>query len=161
MKAIVVKEFGAPDVKKLEEVPAPFPGPGQLLIRVHAVGVNPVEAYIRAGTYARKPNLPYIPGSDVGGTVEKVGPNVTALKPGDRGYTQGAPAGEPGRPRFPAGRLRRVRAATRLRRRPGPSAARARVVRTGCSSWCPVFDRVARALHSRPRPRRPNRAGAT
>ena len=70
MKAIVVKEFGAPDVMKLEEVPDPVPGPGQLLIRVGAVGVNPVEAYIRAGTYARKPNLPYIPGSDVGGTVE-------------------------------------------------------------------------------------------
>ena len=49
MKAIVVKEFGAPDVMKFEEAPDPAPGPGQLLIRVHAVGVNPVEAYIRAG----------------------------------------------------------------------------------------------------------------
>ena len=93
MKAIVVKEFGAPDVMKFEEVPDPAPGPGQLLIRVHAVGVNPVEAYIRAGTYARKPTLPYIPGSDAGGTVEKVGPNVTAFKPGDRVYTQGASGG--------------------------------------------------------------------
>jgi NADPH2:quinone reductase len=93
MKAIVVKEFGAPDVMKFEDVPDPTPGPGQVLIRVHAVGVNPVEAYIRAGTYARKPNLPYIPGSDVGGTVEKVGPNVTAFKPGDRVYTQGASGG--------------------------------------------------------------------
>ena len=93
MKAIVVKEFGAPDVMKFEEAPDPAPGPGQLLIRVHAVGVNPVEAYIRAGTYARKPNLPYIPGSDVGGTVEKIGANVTAFKPGDRVYTQGASGG--------------------------------------------------------------------
>ena len=93
MKAIVVKEFGAPDVMKFEDVPDPAPGPGQVLIRVHASGVNPVEAYIRAGTYARKPNLPYIPGSDVGGTVEKVGPNVTAFKPGDRVYTQGASGG--------------------------------------------------------------------
>ena len=93
MKAIVVKEFGAPDVMKLEEVPDPIPGSGQLLIRVHAVGVNPVESYIRAGTYARKPNLPYTPGSDVGGTVEKVGPNVTTFKPGDRVYTQGASGG--------------------------------------------------------------------
>jgi NADPH2:quinone reductase len=93
MKAIVVKEFGAPDVMKLEEVPDPTPGPGQLLIRVHAVGVNPVEAYIRAGAYARKPNLPYIPGSDVGGTVEKTGANVTGFKPGDRVYTQGASGG--------------------------------------------------------------------
>ena len=79
MKAIVVKEFGAPDVMKFQEAPDPTPGPGQLLIRVHAVGVNPVEAYIRAGTYARKPSLPYIPGSDVGGTVEKTGANVTGF----------------------------------------------------------------------------------
>jgi NADPH2:quinone reductase len=93
MRAIVVKEFGAPEVMQVEEVPDAIPGPGQVLIRVHAVGVNPVEAYIRAGTYARKPNLPYIPGSDVGGTVEKVGPNVTTFKPGDRVYTQGASGG--------------------------------------------------------------------
>ena len=93
MKAIVVKEFGAPDVMKFEDAPDPTPGPGQLLIRVHAVGANPVEAYIRAGTYARKPNLPYIPGSDVGGTVEKTGANVTKFKPGDRVYTQGASGG--------------------------------------------------------------------
>ena len=93
MKAIVVKEFGAPDVMKFQEAPDPTPGPGQLLIRVHAVGVNPVEAYIRAGTYARKPSLPYIPGSDVGGTVEKTGANVTGFKPGDRVYTQGAAGG--------------------------------------------------------------------
>jgi NADPH2:quinone reductase len=93
MKAIVVKEFGAPDVMKLEDAPDPSPGSGQVLIRVHAVGVNPVETYIRAGTYARKPNLPYIPGSDVGGTVEKVGPGVTAFKPGDRVYTHGVTGG--------------------------------------------------------------------
>ena len=93
MKAIVVKEFGGPDVMKLEEVRDPAPAPGQLLIRVHAVGVNPVETYIRAGAYARKPNLPYTPGSDVGGTVEKAGAGVTAFKPGDRVYTQGAAGG--------------------------------------------------------------------
>ena len=93
MRAIVVREFGAPDVMKLEDVADPAPGPGQVLIRVHAVGVNPVETYIRAGTYARKPNLPYIPGSDVGGAIEKVGPGVTAFKPGDRVYTQGASGG--------------------------------------------------------------------
>jgi NADPH2:quinone reductase len=57
------------------------------------VGVNPVETYIRAGAYARKPNLPYTPGSDVGGTVEKAGAGVTAFKPGDRVYTQGAAGG--------------------------------------------------------------------
>jgi NADPH2:quinone reductase len=93
MKAIVVREFGAPDVMKLEDVADPAPGSGQVLIRVRAAGVNPVETYIRAGTYARKPNLPYTPGSDVGGTIEKVGAGVTALKPGDRVYTQGASGG--------------------------------------------------------------------
>ena len=93
MKAIVVKEFGGPDVMKLEDVRDPTPAPGQLLIRVQAVGVNPVETYIRAGAYARKPNLPYTPGSDVGGTVERAGAGVTAFKPGDRVYTQGASGG--------------------------------------------------------------------
>jgi NADPH:quinone reductase len=93
MKAIVVREFGGPDVMTLADVPDPTPGPGQLLIRVHAVGVNPVETYIRAGTYARKPNLPYTPGSDAGGTVEQIGANVTTFKPGDRVYTQGAAGG--------------------------------------------------------------------
>jgi NADPH2:quinone reductase len=93
MKAIVVREFGAPDVMKFEDVADPAPGPGQVLIRVHACGVNPVETYIRAGTYARKPNLPYTPGSDVGGTVESVGAGVTAFKSGDRVYTQGAAGG--------------------------------------------------------------------
>lgn len=93
MRAIVVREFGSPDVMKLEDVADPAPGPGQVLIRVQAAGVNPVESYIRAGTYARKPNLPYTPGSDVGGTVEKTGAGVTAFKPGDRVYTQGATGG--------------------------------------------------------------------
>ena len=73
MKAIVVREFGSPDVMKLEDVPEPVPGPGQVTIRVRAVGVNPVDTYIRAGAYARKPNLPYTPGTDVGGVVQAVG----------------------------------------------------------------------------------------
>ena len=86
MKAIVVREFGAPDVMKLENVPEPVPGPGQVTIRVHAVGVNPVDTYIRAGAYARKPNLPYSPGTDVGGTVHAIGASVTRVKVGDRVY---------------------------------------------------------------------------
>jgi NADPH:quinone reductase len=86
MNAIVVREFGPPEVLKLEEVPTLSPGPGQVLVGVKAVGVNPVETYIRAGTYARKPNLPYTPGTDVAGVVEAVGPNVTNVKAGDRVY---------------------------------------------------------------------------
>jgi NADPH2:quinone reductase len=93
MKAIVVREFGAPDVMKLADVPEPAPGPGQVTIQVHAAGVNPVDTYIRAGAYARKPNLPYTPGTDVGGVVHAVGPNVTRLRVGDRVYAHAVVGG--------------------------------------------------------------------
>src|SRR5438874_2185750 len=87
MKAIRVHQFGGPEVLKLEEIPALKPEHGQVLVRVRAVGVNPYDTYMRAGTYAIKPPLPYTPGSDAAGTVEAVGPGVTKLKPGDRVYT--------------------------------------------------------------------------
>ena len=93
MRAIVVREFGSPDVMKLEDVPEPVPGPGQVTIRVHAAGVNPVDTYIRAGAYARKPNLPYTPGTDVGGVVHAVGANVTHVRVGDRVYGHAAIGG--------------------------------------------------------------------
>jgi NADPH2:quinone reductase len=89
MNAIVVREWGPPEVMKLEEVPTPSPRSGQVLVRVKAAGVNPVETYVRAGTYVRKPSLPYTPGSDAAGVVEAVGPNVTSVRPGDRVYTHG------------------------------------------------------------------------
>lgn len=87
MKAIRVHQFGGPEVLKLEEVPTPKPDAGQVLVRVRAVGVNPYDTYMRAGTYAIKPPLPYTPGSDAAGTVEAVGAGVTKVKPGDRVYT--------------------------------------------------------------------------
>ncbi len=87
MKAIRVHQFGGPEVLKLEEVPDPQAGPGQVVVRVHAAGVNPVEAYIRTGTYALKPNLPYTPGGDAGGVVVAVGSGVKRVKTGDRVYT--------------------------------------------------------------------------
>ncbi|XP_063795141.1 quinone oxidoreductase-like isoform X2 [Pseudophryne corroboree] len=94
MRAIRVLEFGKPDVLKLfTDVPLPSPGDDQVLIRVHACGVNPVETYIRAGVYARKPNLPYTPGSDVAGVVDGVGQNVTLFKKGDRVFTTGTITG--------------------------------------------------------------------
>jgi len=93
MRAIVVREFGSPDVMKLENVPEPVPGPGQVTIRVHAAGVNPVDTYIRAGAYARKPNLPYTPGTDIGGVVQAVGANVTRVAAGDRVYGYSAIGG--------------------------------------------------------------------
>src|SRR5713101_2281081 len=93
MKAIRVHEFGGPEVLRLEEVPKPQPGPGEVLIRMHAIGVNPVETYIRAGTYARLPALPYTPGNDGAGVVEQIGDSVTEFKPGDRVYTGGSLTG--------------------------------------------------------------------
>jgi NADPH:quinone reductase len=86
MKAIVVRAFGGPEVMKIEEVALPSAGPGQILIQVRAIGVNPVDTYIRSGTYARKPDLPYTPHADIAGTVEAVGSGVSKVKPGDRVY---------------------------------------------------------------------------
>jgi NADPH2:quinone reductase len=69
---------------KIEDVPDPKAGPRQLVVAVRAAGVNPVDTYIRAGTYAKKPALPYTPGFDAAGIVESAGPDVTRFKPGDR-----------------------------------------------------------------------------
>jgi NADPH2:quinone reductase len=78
---------------KIQDVPDPKPDSGQILVRVKAAGVNPVDTYIRAGAYARKPNLPYTPGTDAGGVVEAVGANVKRFKVGDRVYTNGSSTG--------------------------------------------------------------------
>ncbi len=93
MRAIRVREFGSPEVLRLEEVATPQPGPDQVLVRMHAIGVNPVETYIRAGTYARLPELPYTPGNDGAGVVEQVGADVNEFKAGDRVYTAGSVTG--------------------------------------------------------------------
>src|SRR2546430_5346649 len=87
MKAILVRQFGGPEVLKLEEVPTPKPAAGEVLVRIHAAGVNPYDTYMRAGTYARKPPLPYTPGSDGAGVVEAVGGGRKKAKPGDPVYT--------------------------------------------------------------------------
>jgi len=87
MKAIQVHEFGGPEVLRLAEVATPKPEAGQVLVRVHAAGVNPYDTYMRAGTYAIKPPLPYTPGSDAAGVVEAVGSAVKKVKAGDRVYT--------------------------------------------------------------------------
>jgi NADPH2:quinone reductase len=87
MKAIRVHEFGGPEVMRLEEVPDPKPGQGQVLVKVKAAGVNPVDTYIRAGAYAAKPQLPYTPGSDAAGVVDAVGAGVAGIAAGDRVYT--------------------------------------------------------------------------
>jgi NADPH:quinone reductase len=87
MKAILVREFGGPEVLKLEDVPTPKPSAGQALVRIRAAGVNPYDTYVRAGTYAQKPPLPFTPGSDGAGVIEAVGEGVKKVKPGDRVYT--------------------------------------------------------------------------
>lgn len=93
MRAIRVSEFGGPENLKVQEVPDPKPDSGQVLVRVKAAGINPVDTYIRAGAYPRKPNLPYTPGTDAAGIVEAVGPNVKGFKSGDRVYTNGSITG--------------------------------------------------------------------
>ena len=81
MKAIQIHETGGPEVLELAELPIPQPGPGQVLIRVEAIGVNFIEIYFRKGVY--KAALPLTPGSEAAGTVEELGPGVTGFAAGD------------------------------------------------------------------------------
>lgn len=92
MKAIRVYEFGPPEVLKLEDVADLQPGPGQVVVRIHAAGVNPVETYIRSGIYP-KPPTPYTPGADGAGVIQAVGEGVAIVKVGDRVYTAGSLTG--------------------------------------------------------------------
>jgi len=93
MKAIRVQQFGEPDVLQLAEVPDLIPGEGQILVRLHAVGINPVETYIRSGKFPNLPPLPYTPGSDGAGTIAALGPGITGWKTGDRVYLAGSVTG--------------------------------------------------------------------
>jgi NADPH:quinone reductase len=86
MRAIIVREFGGPDVLKLEDVPDPIARAGQMVIKVHAVGVNPIDTYIRNGAYGAGRTVPYTPGMDAAGVVESVGDGVTNWQIGDRVY---------------------------------------------------------------------------
>jgi NADPH:quinone reductase len=86
MQAIVVKQFGGPEELRIGDMPDPTPAPGQVVVRLHAAGINPYEAYIRSGKYARLPELPYTPGSDGAGLVESIGNGVTNVARGTRVY---------------------------------------------------------------------------
>src|SRR5258706_2727021 len=86
MKAIRVHEFGGPEVLKLEEVTKPMTGKGAVVVAVKAIGVNPVETYLRTGANPKFPR-PYTPGLDAAGIVETVGEGVTNIQTDDRGYT--------------------------------------------------------------------------
>ena len=86
-------KFGEPEVMGVEELSEPTPGPCEVLIRLHAVGVNPVDTYIRSGTYHMKPDLPYTPGMDGAGIIEELGEGTEDLKVGDRVYIGGSLTG--------------------------------------------------------------------
>ena len=92
MKAILARTFGEPEVLKLEEVPDPQPGARQVLVRMHAIGVNPYDTYMRTGNYAGLPPLPYSPGADGAGVIEAAGNEVIQWKPGARVYVGGTSA---------------------------------------------------------------------
>lgn len=93
MQAIRVYGFGGPEVMRLEEIPDPKAGPGQVIVQVRAIGVNPVDTYIPAGTYAKLPPLPFTPGMDAAGVIETVGEGVLTVANGDRVYTVGTVSG--------------------------------------------------------------------
>ena len=93
MKSIVVHEYGGPEVMKLEDVPTPDPKGTQILVKIEAAGVNPVDTYLRSGIYANAPKPPYTPGKDAAGVVEEVGNGITRFKAGDRVYTAGSITG--------------------------------------------------------------------
>jgi NADPH:quinone reductase-like Zn-dependent oxidoreductase len=85
MKAIILREHGAPDVLRYEDTPTPEPQAGEVLVKVHAVSVNrTLDLAVRAGTYARKVQLPHVIGTDPSGEIVAVGPGVTERKVGDR-----------------------------------------------------------------------------
>ncbi|WLH16731.1 zinc-dependent alcohol dehydrogenase family protein [Pseudomonas simiae] len=83
MKAQILKSFGSPDSFELCEVPKPVPHTGQVLVRVHATSINPLDYQVRRGDYADLVPLPAITGHDVSGVVEAIGPGVTNFAPGD------------------------------------------------------------------------------
>ena len=89
MRAIVVHEFGGPEVLTVDEMADPEPGPHQVLVEVKAVGVNPYDTYMRTGNYAIKPALPYVPGADAAGEVAAVGSEVRGVATGQRVFFGG------------------------------------------------------------------------
>lgn len=86
MKAIRIHEFGTPEVMQLEDVPSPTPTADEVLIEIKAVGVNPVDTYVRGGKYGAR-EFPFTPGFDGAGVVLQVGPGVQAFSPGQRVFT--------------------------------------------------------------------------
>ena len=93
MRGVVIHEFGPLDSHRLEEVADPAPGPDEVLIDIHAIGLNYPDTLMMQGRYQVKPETPFVPGRDAAGVVASVGANVSHVKPGDRVasvYTFGA-----------------------------------------------------------------------
>jgi NADPH:quinone reductase len=90
VKAIRAHSFGGPEVLQLETIDDPVPGPGEVVVEVNAAGVNPADTYMRSGTYAIVPRLPYTPGGDAGGVISAIGPDVMEHKVGDRVFVGAA-----------------------------------------------------------------------
>lgn len=88
MRAVRFHEHGGADVLQVDDVEAPDPGPGEVVVDVEAVGVNPVDTYFREGAYP-VPSLPFVPGSDLAGTVAAVGDRVDRFAAGDRVFGTG------------------------------------------------------------------------
>ncbi|HMK48424.1 MAG TPA: alcohol dehydrogenase catalytic domain-containing protein [Thermodesulfovibrionales bacterium] len=82
MKAICVREFGPPEVMKVDELEDPKPGFAEVVVKIYAAGVNPVDTYLRSGSYSPGPVLPYIPGMDGAGVIEAAGEGVESLRGG-------------------------------------------------------------------------------
>ena len=93
MQAIVVREYGEPEVMKLEETPIPEVGVSYVLVRIKAAGVNPVDTYVRQGNHPSTPPLPFTPGKDAAGIVDAVGTEVSKVAVGDRVYLAGSVSG--------------------------------------------------------------------
>jgi len=88
MRALVVREHGGPEALVIEDRPSPEPGPGEVLVDVRAMGINYPDLLVIAGTYQILPPKPFVPGKELAGIVAAVGPEVTALEPGDRVMAQ-------------------------------------------------------------------------
>ena len=146
MKTIRVHEFGGPDILKLEELPDPTPAAGQVVVKINAIGVNPVETYIRAGKYGPRP-FPYTPGTDAAGVIATVGAGVKAFRAGDS--------------RLPARqRERHLCRHGAVQRIAGASSSRQNHVRTGGGTRRSLCNRIPRPLPSRKAHRRGNTAGS-
>lgn len=88
MRAVLVQQFGGIEQMKVAtDVAIPKPDDKQVLIKVHASGVNPVDTYVRSGQYSKLPNLPYVPGKDAAGVIHSTGSLISKLKPGDRVFS--------------------------------------------------------------------------